>query len=104
MSATFQSNNTTPLALVQLPALPLDRYSALVTRLQAEAPDQATAERIGRGSDLLVHSSIYETATLGVYRVESCQQADTYYTTTSLSCDCVDAHRRGLPCKHSWAL
>src|SRR3954467_2253744 len=92
------TNNTTPLALVELPSLPLDRYSALVTGLQAEAPDQATADRIGRGSDLLVHKSVYETATCGVYRVESCQQAGEYYVTPSLHCNCVDAQRRGLPC------
>src|SRR4051794_2398016 len=99
-ATTTHSNDTTPLALVQLPALPLDRYAALVTRLQAEAPDQATADRIGRGSDLLVHNSIYETATVGVYRVESCREAGTYHTTTSPRCDCVDA-QRGHHCKHS---
>src|SRR3954463_13246129 len=87
---TPTTQDTSPRALVTLPALPLDRYAALVARLQAEATDQATADRIGRGSDLLVHSSVYETGTIGVYRVESCQQVGEYYVTTSLHCNCVD--------------
>src|SRR5690242_8709541 len=83
MSATLHSHDTTPTNLVSLPSLGMDAYSALVTRLQAEAPNQATADRIGRGSDLLVHGSIYETAELGVYCVQSACNADVYYTATS---------------------
>ena len=48
-----------------------EAVSTLVPRLQAEAPDSATADRIGRGADLLVYGAISETSTCGVYRVES---------------------------------
>jgi hypothetical protein len=85
-----QSQDTTPRALVTLPSLPLDEYGALVAHLQYVAPDQAARERIARGSDLLVHQGIYETAELGVYRVESCRGDGTRYLTTSHACDCVD--------------
>jgi hypothetical protein len=97
------TNGTT--APVQLPALGLDAFSTLVLRLQREAPDAATRERIARGAAIVTTAgAIWETRTLGVYLIESCQQAGSYYEVTSLRCTCQDATRRGLPCKHSHAI
>jgi hypothetical protein len=103
VTASPTTQDTTPRALVTLPSLPLDQYGALVARLQHEATD-ATIGRIARGADLLIHQGIYETAELGVYRVESCRDADTMYLTTSHACDCMDYQRRQQPCKHVWSI
>jgi hypothetical protein len=104
MTTSPRMQDTTPRAPVTLPSLPLDQYGALVARLQNEADDDATITRIARGADILIHQGIYETAELGIYRVESCQGDGPLYTTTSHACDCVDYQRRQQPCKHVWAI
>jgi len=76
----------------------------LVDRLQAQHP--ASASRIERGAALVfAHGRILETATLGVYRIESCQTAGTFYTVTTAACTCLDAVRHPeLWCKHRAAV
>ena len=87
------------------PALGLDAYSTLVLRLQREAPDQATRARLARGAAIVTTAgAIWETPTVGVYLIESCQQAGTYYEVTSLRCTCQDSLRRQQPCRHSHAV
>ena len=83
-----------------LPLIDLGTFRQLVDRLQAQHP--ASADRIERGAAIVfAHGRILETDTLGVYRVESCQTAGTFYTVTTASCACPDAVRapQGY-CKH----
>ena len=95
---------TTAPAPVVLPDLPLSVYRSFVAEFQQLAPDQAARDRIRRSLDVLLGAAIYPTATVGIYRVQSCQDAATHYEATSWTCSCADYTRRLEPCKHAWAL
>ena len=102
MDATIQAQHST--APVVLPDLPLSVYRSFVAEFQQLAPDQAARDRIRRSLDVLLGAAIYPTATVGVYRVQSCQDAATHYTATSWTCSCPDYTRRLEPCKHAAAI
>lgn len=91
----------TPTALVELPALDLGTYRALVAQVQAQHPEEAA--RIGRAVAVLLTCTIVETTRVGHYLVESCQDRGTFYQASSHSCTCRDAER-GHRCKHSWSI
>ena len=102
MGTTLQAQDTTGLAPVKLPSLPLDEYRGIAERLQAAFP--AEAARIGRAVGVLLTSRILETDELGVYLVQCSDGGNLYYRATTLHCTCPDAMRRGVVCKHSHAL
>jgi hypothetical protein len=87
-------------APVQLPDVALSVYRALVADLQAHTPDNR--ERIGRALDVLLGCAFYETEQGGVFLVQSCRDAGTYYRASGLHCTCVDHQRHPeTTCKHS---
>jgi hypothetical protein len=86
-------------APVQLPSVSAPELAALVQRMIGGEPE--AAERIKRGVAVLLSGALAETAELGVYRVTGCEGRE--YTTTSGSCDCPDATRRAVTCKHQWS-
>jgi hypothetical protein len=76
---------------------------SIVAELQAAEPHNR--ERIGRAINVLLTSTIRETAELGVYQVQSCADSDRSYTATTWACDCPDRQRHAdQRCKHSVAL
>jgi hypothetical protein len=102
MSTTLTPQDTTAIAPVRVPSLPLDEYQDIVARLQAAFP--AESARIGRAVSVLLSSKILETDELGVYLVQCSEGGPLYYRTTTWSCTCPDRMKRGVVCKHSHAL
>ena len=101
-STPLTSNDTTAIAPVRLPSLPMDEYQDIVARLQAAFP--AESARIGRAVGVLLSSRILETDELGVYLVQCSEGGNLYYRTTTWNCTCPDRMKRGVVCKHSHAL
>jgi hypothetical protein len=95
------TNVATTNSPVQLPALPLPAYRAIVATLQAAAPDNR--DRIARGLNVLLTCDIFEASRTGEYLIQSCTERGTLYRTTGLFCSCPDA-QRGHHCKHSAAV
>jgi hypothetical protein len=95
-----QSQDTT----ITIPAgLDFATVRGIVAELQAAEPQNR--ERIGRAVNVLLTSTIRETAELGVYQVQSCTDSSVWYTATTFSCDCPDRQRHAdQRCKHSYAL
>jgi hypothetical protein len=89
---------------VQVPAgLDFATVRSIVAELQAAEPENR--ERIGRAVNVLLTSTIRETAECGVYQVQSCADSERYYTATTWACDCPDRQRHAdQRCKHSYAL
>jgi hypothetical protein len=102
MLAPIQTNDTTAIAPVRVPSLPLDEYQDIVARLQAAFPDESA--RIGRAVGVLLTSRILETDELGVYLVQCSDGSALYYRTTTWNCTCPDRMKRGVVCKHSHAI
>jgi hypothetical protein len=102
MTATIHSNDTTAIAPVRVPSLPLDEYQDIIARMQAAFPDESA--RIGRAVGVLLSSKILETEEMGVYLVQCSEGGNLYYRATTLRCTCPDAMKRGVVCKHSHAL
>jgi hypothetical protein len=96
------TQDTTVLAPVRVPSLPMDEYRDIVARLQAAFPDESA--RIGRAVGVLLTSKILETDELGVFLVQCSEGGNLYYRTTTWNCTCPDRMRRGVVCKHSHAL
>ena len=88
---------------VTLPNLGLATYRQLVAQIQAERPTER--ERIGRALNVLLGSAIYETGAVGSYLVQSCQDAGTYYLTSTYGCTCPDSAQRAPQgrCKHVYS-
>ena len=102
MTTSPTTQDTTALAPVRLPRLPMDEYQGIVANLRAAFPDEAA--RIGRAVTVLLTSQILETAELGVYLVQCSAGGALYYRATTLRCTCPDSMQRQVVCKHSHAL
>jgi hypothetical protein len=88
---------------VTLPDVSINVYREIIRDMAIVFP--AEAARIGRALDVLLRAEIRASAETGRYEIQSCQDAATWYQTTSWSCDCPDRQRHDdLRCKHSWAV
>jgi hypothetical protein len=102
-SPTTQDTTAAPVR-VTLPELDFGIYRQIVATMQAAATDEQDRVRIGRAIGVLLGCQVLETATCGVYLVQSAEYSDLYYRATTLRCGCPDSLRRRKPCKHSHAL
>lgn len=100
MIATTSQHPST--ARVTLPKVSAAGIQQLVALALGQHPDEA--KRLKSGVATLFGSEIRETATVGEYLIESCSVPGSYHLATSGRCSCPDHQRRGVRCRHMWAL
>lgn len=100
MLATTSQHPST--ARVTLPKVSVENFRQLIGLALGQHPDEA--KRLKNGVATLLGSAIFETDEVGTYLIESCSVPGTYHRARSAECSCADRQRRGVRCRHMWAL